>query len=157
MLTAGRLRWEAEITVTARDVAGRVLHVARFHNLITTVGRNLMRDLLSGAVVDGEIKYVGLGSSTTAPAITQTQLVAEQFRKQITAQSATATGQVTTTAYIAPQEANLFRIEEIGWFATTAATGVANSGVMVARVLYSRQKNNLESLQIDRTDTFTAA
>lgn len=144
--------WKSNVVITTRYLDGRV-EVERFHNLITTAGRNLLRLGFRGD--DVKIKYLGLGSGTTAPAIGQTALVTEQFRKAVTAYSTPATGSLKTTTYIAPSEANTFTIQEIGWFAGAGATSAASSGVMIARVLYTRTKTNLESIQVDRTDLFT--
>lgn len=146
--------WHGRIRVIARDLDGRV-EVDEFDNLITNAGKNMVRDFLDGTITDGAVKYVELGSGTTAPAVGQTALVTPQFRKLVTQQTLPGTGQVRTVVYIAPGEATGFTIQEIGWFAGAAATATTGSGIMIARVLYTRAKTQLESLQIERTDTFT--
>ncbi len=148
--------WHENVTITIRyqDGTEEVLHLK---NMVMNCAKNMMRDGLKGTVTDFKIKYVALGSSTTAVANTQTQLGSEQFRKAVTQQSAGGTGVLTTTSYIASYEGNSFTIEEIGWFAGSTATASANSGVMVARVLYHRAKTNLESITITRDDTLSAA
>ena len=150
-----RTGWRSEIRIIARDLKGNIIDDVTLKNQIKNVGLNLMRDGLSGAASSTEIKYLAWGSSNTANAVNQTALVAEFGRKQITSQEAGSTGVVTTTCYIAPNEGNRTKIEELGWFAGSGATAIANSGVLVARVLYSRTKSALESLQVIRTDTFT--
>ena len=124
------------------------------HNLITDAGLNMFRDLLKGTITDGKIKYVALGNGATAPVNANTQLVAEQFRNIVTSQSvdpATA-GKLYTELYIADIEANTFKCEEIGWFAGVVATATINTGICIARVLYSRQKSTTESWVIRRSD-----
>lgn len=151
-LTAWLGKWE----IVAHDKNGKELWREEIKpNLITDAGLNMIRDMLMGSVTDGEIKYVALGNDATAPAEAQTQLVAEQFRKQVTFQAAdgATAGKLYTELYIADTEANGFKTGEIGWFAGAAAAGTANTGIMIARVLYSRQKTNLESWTIRRTDT----
>ncbi|MTI82579.1 MAG: hypothetical protein FH756_01510 [Firmicutes bacterium] len=151
-LTAWLGQWEIE----RKDSNGKIIEVARLRpNHITDVGLNMFRDFLLGNISDGEIKYVVLGNSATVPADSDALLGAEQFRKQVTFQAAdqATTGKLYTELYIADTEANGFKTEEIGWFAGASATGTANSGIMIARVLYSRQKTNLESWTIRRTDT----
>lgn len=143
-----------DILVIVRDArTGRFKKgTRRFKNLITDVGNNLMRDVLGGFVTDGRIYYCAIGTSSTAPAAGQTQLVAESFRKAITAYDNTiGTGQIKETTYIAPGEANV-SIQELGWFAGSGATGAANSGVMIARTLYAHTKTSGESISIQRTD-----
>jgi hypothetical protein len=149
------LAWLGQWEVVVCDKADNIIErTGLCPNLITDAGLNMFRDLLSGAITDGEIKYVALGSGTTAPANGQTQLVTEQFRKLVTAQSNGITaGVLDTELYVADTEANSFKTEEIGWFAGSGATSTANTGIMIARVLYSRQKSNLESWTIKRTDT----
>lgn len=131
-----------------------IIEEEEFDNLVVNGGKNLFRDLLSGAVVDGEIRAMGWGTSATAPVVTQTTLVAESARKQTTTQRNTPTaGQLVTTTYIAPAEGNV-NIRELGWFAgVTASLTAINTGVMIARTLYTRNKVNLESIQVDRIDT----
>lgn len=146
------LSWAGRIKITTYYKNGKV-EVDEFENIITDAGLNLLRDLLIGEVSDGRIKQIALGGSNTAPAAGDTALGDEQFRKQVTIQQADGTGRAETIAYINPNEAN-FQIEEIGWFAGADAAASAGSGVMVARVLYSKNKTQLESVQIDRVDVF---
>ena len=114
----------------------------------------MFRDALKGDVTDCEIKYVALGSDTTAPANAQTALVAEEFRKVVTSQNVDpiTAGKLYTELYVADTEGNSFKTEEIGWFAGVGATATVNTGIMIARILYSRQKSAVESWTIRRTD-----
>lgn len=127
--------------------------VINLPNLITDAGLNLIRQALKDTAFDAEIKYVALGNSNIAPAAGDVKLGNEIFRKAVTKQEEPGTGQVKTICYIAPYECNQ-QIEEIGWFAGVGATGAKDSGVLVARVLWPHLKNELESLTIERTDTF---
>lgn len=146
------IAWKGLVRVEVRGPRG--LEVVEFANLITDAGLNYIRDLLDGAISgDTAIRYIALGDSSTLPAASDTKLGNEIFRKQITQQTTPGTGQLQTICYIAPYECAQ-QIEEIGWFAGPGATSAKDSGVLVARVLYSRNKTNLESLQITRTDTF---
>ena len=148
------LKWTSNVKVIARDLDGNITDVQEFHNLITTVGLNMVRDALHsvGDVADCEIKYVEVGTGNTAPALTDVALDTFLFRKIMTSTSKPADGQTRCTVYIAPTEA-VAALEEIGWWAGAAAGAGAASGIMVSRVLYSRNKTALESLQIERTDT----
>jgi len=142
------------IKITAFDLEGNIKDVQEFHNLITTVGLNMVRDALHsvGDVADCEIKYVEVGTGNTAPALADVALDTYLFRKVMTSTSKPADGQTRCTVYIAPTEA-VDALEEIGWWAGTAAVAGQATGIMVSRVLYSRNKTALESLQIERTDT----
>ncbi len=131
--------------------------VVRLQNMITDAGLNYMRDLLDGSInPPTEIRYIAFGSSNAPLAASDTKLGNEFFRKQVTKQELPGTGQVASTVYIAPYEANQ-QIEEIGVFAGPDATAAKDSGVLIARVLWSHLKTELESLQIVRTDTISRA
>ena len=143
-------QWEIEIREN-----GRVKEIVPLkHNLITDVGLNMFRDLLRGTITDGKIRYVALGSNLTTPIDTSTQLVTERFRKIVTGQNVdpVTIGRLYTELYISDIEANDFRCEEIGWFAGVGATTTVNTGICIARILYSRQKLATESWTLRRTD-----
>ncbi len=149
-------RIHSNVKVTARDLQGNIIDEREMKNLLTTVGLNMIRNGLYGDVGDFEVKYMAIGSDSTAPTLADTTLGTETFRKARTSQSKPANGAVKYVQYILPAEA-VGAIEELGWFAGAAAGAGADSGIMIARVLYSRTKTNLESLQIERTDTFAEA
>jgi hypothetical protein len=149
-------KWETNVDITVRDLKGDVLDRQHYHNIITTVGLGMIIDLLDGSISDGEIKYVGLGSDDTTPVVGDTTLGTETFRKAVTTQTQPTAISLLTTVYIAPSE-NVAQIEEIGWFAGTDAGAGADSGIMISRILYSRNKTALESIQIERTDSIAEA
>lgn len=145
--------WCAEVNeVGPCDCEVRQVSVARKSNLIVDSGRNFVRDGLRGFVLSNQITYVALGDNSTAVAGSQTRLVDEIFRKQPVKYAAGVTGESVTTAYIAPAEAN-FTIQEVGWFGFPA-TGTANSGAMISRLLWAHTKTNLEALQLEHHDLF---
>ncbi len=143
------------VKVTVFDLEGNILDVQEFHNILTTVGKNMQRDGLQGVVTDLKIKRLGIGGSAAAVDPAQTKLVSEFFRKAITSYTPGATGILVTITYIAPYEANTPKVEELGWFCGVLATDTKDSGIMISRILYPRQKTGLESWQVERTDTFT--
>ena len=99
---------------------------------------------------------MAVGSDNTPPTLADTTLGTETFRKARTSQSKPAAGQTRYVAYLDPTEAN-GAIEEIGWFAGAGAGAGADTGIMIARLLYSHTKTNIESLQIERIDSFEEA
>lgn len=118
--------------------------------MLTDAGLELVAKALAGGAENLQITYVAVGTDGTAPAATDTKLGAELFRKQYTQQTRAGLT-VDTELYLAPSEA-VGAIREVGWFAGDAAAA-ADSGVLVARVLYSHDKTNLESVQLSYTDT----
>ena len=144
------------VKITVFDLDGNITDVQEFKNLITTVGLGMIIDLLDGGIADGEIKRMALGSSNTAPALTDIKLGNETFRKAMTTQTQPTTNSLVSTVYVSPSE-NAVQIEEIGWFAGVNADDTPDNGILVSRILYSRLKTTLESIQVERTDTITEA
>lgn len=147
------LGWLGEYEIHVIGPSGTEVHKVK--NLITDGALNLIRDALDGTVTDLALKYLALGTDdgTLLPlANTNTQLGAEAFRKAFTKQTLPGVGKIESTAYIGPDEANV-NIREIGIFAGAGATATANSGILVSRVFWTRNKTNLESFNIVRTDT----
>ena len=150
MKVAGHRSWQGHIRITVYGPDGA--ETVEFDNTITTDGHDLLVQALNG--VDAEIKYVAWGDDNTAPAASDSALGNEEGRHLVTSQSLTGAGELTTTCLILSNEAN-DQIEELGWFAGASATASADSGVLVARVLYSRLKTSLESISVERTDTLS--
>ena len=116
---------------------------------VTNVGVNLLRDSMRGVATNTQILYVAVGTSSTAPAATDTQLGTEVFRKALTSSSnGAAAGEGVFTLYLSPQDTVGTVIAEVGWFAGSSASASANSGVLVARALYSHTKTNNESINV---------
>jgi hypothetical protein len=147
--------WGGYVRVIHRDLEGAITAVRTFENEIHNAAMQAMAEVLLGDVTDLQIKYLGTGTSSGAVDTTDETLHAELFRKQITAYSTGSTGECNTTVYIGPAEST-GTIHELAWFAGADATTCTDSGIMVARVLYDHLKTNLESLQIDRTDTISS-
>jgi len=144
-----------DVTIEAVGLDGQTTDLVVIRNKITTVGLNMLRDILEGIIADGEIKYTAWGSSNLAVSAAHVALDAEEGRKAITSKAAGAAVIVTATQYVAPSEWTAVQIEELGWFAGLGATAAADSGIMIGRILYSRAKTTIESLNIVRTDTIT--
>lgn len=144
--------WTGVVEVLVRDAeTGRVKRRDVVRNLIVDGALDAVADHLRGVTTtDLQIGYVAVGSNATAPANGDTQLVTETFRKQVTKQTDDGTGRTRTELFISKAEA-VGQIEEVGFFAG-AATAVANSGLLVARILYSHDKTASETLTLIRTD-----
>lgn len=115
---------------------------------ITNAGLNMMRDALSGGNTS-VIKYVALGTSSTAPAAGDTQLGAEVFRKAVSSYTTGGSpGEILINLYLSPGDAIGANIQEVAFFGGNTANVNANTGVMLARGLYSHSnKLNTESIQ----------
>ena len=147
------LNWQGKVNIKAFDKDGKLIQEDKLSNLITSAGKNMLAQSLRDSTLDAEIKYVAIGSDNTAPSSGDTALGTETFRKQVTSQAAGGSVGVTlTNLYVAPEEA-VGTIEEIGFFSGSTASATTDSGTLFARVLYSRTKTAVESIQIERTDT----
>lgn len=144
--------WQGRFDIFIKSQDGNWEHDRTINNLITDTGLNLLRNLLQGTATDGQIKYIAVGTSSVSVASTQTQLGTEIFRKPVLTRTAIDTGSVQSVTILTETEA-VANIQEIGIFAGSTASATTNSGVMISRILYSKNKTNLESIQIQRTDT----
>lgn len=123
---------------------------------ITNNGLNLYRNASAGADTP-LIRYIALGTSNITPTAADTRLGNEIFRKAVTSYTNGTTGIIYVDLYIAPGDAVGVDIEEIAFFGGGTAMLTTNSGVMLARGLYSHpSKTNLESIQAHLALTFTA-
>lgn len=134
---------------------GSEMEVIEFPNLITDLWLNTVRDAtMSATPMDLQFKYIALGKDdgTILPlAPSNTRLGNEVERKGFTKVETDGTGRVKRTVNINSSEGN-FHIKEIGIYAGATATSALNSGILVARVFYDRDKDELESINIVRTD-----
>jgi hypothetical protein len=124
--------------------------------MATMVITNGGLDLVAQALMNGtspQVTWFAIGTSATAPAVTDTQLGAEVFRKPITSVAATAThGEALLNGYLAPQDSTGTVIAEWGLFGG-AATSAANSGTLIAHGLYSHTHTGSESIQFQGDST----
>ena len=131
-------RWRMTAFFKGTNVVAKVLEG---DNLIVTVGKNMVGDMLidAGAQWDVGITYCALGADNTAPAIGQTQLVDEggggAMRKAVTSKTRVV-NEITFSTFFTAAESTL-AIEEAGMFGSSTAGAAENSGVMFSRWLSS--------------------
>jgi len=131
--------------------------------LVETIENKLMNAVLEaysrsllGTAPDIEIAYLALGTGSTAPTNTDTQLQTEVFRTPIVSLAETSTGVIESLFIVLSAEA-VAVVEEIGIFGGTTAGAGANSGTLLARVLWHHDKTASEEIQFKRTDTVRRA
>jgi hypothetical protein len=76
----------------------------------------------------------------------------EIFRKSIQKQTETTPGELVSTTLILPFEANGLPISYVGWFGGKGATAALGSGILIDKQPYSKEKTDMESIQIDKID-----
>lgn len=142
--------WKLEI------FRGRELDdVLEFPNLVTNVGGALMLDLLAaagGTAFNNANAYIGIGDSSTAAAVGQTDLQAatNKLRKAMDATFPSRSGQVMTyKSTFATTDAN-YAWNEIGLFNASSA------GSMFSRAVISSPFTKTSALSVVATYTLTA-
>jgi hypothetical protein len=131
------------------------LHQKIKNRIMNTVLQQMIR-VYQGQNPDLEIKYLALGTSNTPITDTDTTLGNEIFRTAITEQNEVSLGTLRTEFVILDTEA-VGLIKEIGLFGGSTATASANSGTLISRILWSKNKTNNEELNIIRTDKVVRA
>lgn len=118
-----------------------------YKNLVVTAAKNSIADALRGNVANnkGQITYCAVGTSNTAPAAGNTQLVAEIYRKQVSVR--TSTGNVATFKTFYNQNEANGTLREAGLFGD-AATALVNSGTLFCRTLINRTKSSNDTLTL---------
>lgn len=146
------IAWQGKFVISIKDKnTGRVTEEI-INNRVMNAVLNDFADSLTGSAVDLQIKYLALGTGNTA--ITDSDLVldTEIFRTAPTSgPTLTGTGEVTTEFYVLDSEA-IGQIEEIGIFAGSTATVSADSGILLSRILWSRNKTSSEEITFKRID-----
>ena len=137
---------------------GQVLARHNLKNQLTEISRTIRTQMLTGTYTGDkkalEIKYFAFGSSSTPASVNDTQLGAETYRKQITQLSQPSAGVVRSVVSLGSAEAN-GSIKEIGVFCGPTATGSANTGTLLSRVIVDISKNSNMIVNVIRTDTCT--
>ena len=144
--------WRGNIEIVVYDLDGKIRDRVKFQNLITDDGLDQIRDAYLNFTDFSEPEFLAFGNDDTAPAVTDSILGAEFGRVPITDKDVGGVGVAITRAFISAIEGNEEIIEELGWFAD--ANENIDTGVLLARVLYNRNKTELESILVTRTDTF---
>lgn len=123
-------------------------------NITTTEGRNVFARLLSGDnTYSGNVSHTALGSSNTAPAITDVQLGTEVYRKALSSGTYSSNISYLETFYTATETSGTY--EEYGNF--IAGTGTVNSGQIFNRFTQTIAKSVTETLNVQSQVTWADA
>ena len=128
----------AEAFESARASAEKfVVYRSEVGNLIVTAGKVLVCRMLidDGAQWDVGLTYHAIGTSSTTPSLSDTQLGTEVERKQPTLK--TRAGNEITLSTFYPAADCTYAIEEAGIFGSSTAGASADSGELFSRYLQS--------------------
>lgn len=139
-----------KVLTILRDVrTGRIVKDLT-HNMFVTAGKNALADALRGTTANsrGIISYCAVGTGITAPALADTSLEAELFRKLISVRNISDSGNhiAEFTIFFTTSEAN-GTLKEAGLFGD-AASETANSGTLFCRAAIDRVKTSNDTLTI---------
>jgi len=127
------LRTKNTTSLDDLKAAGVIQGHLRKHNLIATVGRNVLARLLAGdTTYSGQINYGCLGTSSTAPNNNDTQLGTEVYRKLFASHTTDGNNVAYIDFFYAASDTN-GTYQEFGSFIDGTAS--ANTGRLFSHVL----------------------
>jgi hypothetical protein len=146
--------WNGVFEINIKDKVTGEVKKEEVHNRVMNASLEEMVKPLTGTAANLEIKYLAVGTGTTAVTDNDAALATEIFRTPDISLSANATGQVTSEFVVLDSEA-VITIEEIGIFGGTSATLTANVGICISRILWHHVKTSAEEITFRRIDTLT--
>ena len=141
-----KIKLKGRVKIIAKDKNGKVKDKREIDNLIVAVGKDYLASWLATDPQSGTfMKYIAIGTGTTAPTSSDTALQAETDRAAGTLSSSGNSWKNTATITLSASAA----ITEAGLF--SASTG----GTMFSRVTFSAVNLSAgESITIEWTVTF---
>ena len=126
---------------------GVMVPVGVSYNSFTSAGRELLAQIIGGGS-GGHPQYMAFGTSNAAATTTQTDIVAEVVRAQVTSRS--FSGSVATIGYIMPTgTGNGNTFHEVGLFNSASGGKMFNRSVLSSGYVKTNQKSPLFTVSID--------
>lgn len=132
---------------------GKIEGKHKFKNIVTQIGlRDFLVNGIHSSLTGSKIGYAGIGSGSTAPASTQTALVAEFETRKAVVGSLVASRTLLNAWSYATNEGNASAVNECALFVTNSA------GAMFSRATFaSSQKTTDQTLAISYSIVFNTA
>lgn len=143
------IKLKGELTLDFFNVHTKKHRIYQYKNMVVTTAKTSIAQRLAGDTAAGEITYCALGTGTTSPALGNTTLQTELFRKLISSRSVAAAVATFQTFYTT-SEAN-GALKEAGLFGNaTAVTASAtpDSGQLFCRTIINRTKTSSDTLTL---------
>lgn len=122
------------------------------HNLVPTVGRTMLAARVAGTTTyTGVVNKVALGSGSTTPANSDTQLTTETYRNTILSATYASNIAYLTGFFTAAETSGTYA--EVGLFVDGTAS--ADTGQLFSHALASITKSAIQTLTIDWVVTFS--
>jgi hypothetical protein len=136
------------IHIVIRDaITGKIKSDDMVKNMFVTAGKNAIASALQGTTSNnkGIITYCALGTSSVAPALSDTLLGTELYRKLVSVRSV-ANNVATFSTFFTTSEGN-GTLREAGLFGDDA-TGVSGTGTLFCHAAISRTKSSSDTLSL---------
>ena len=114
---------------------GKLKEVIKEHNIVVTLGKTLICDLLNGTSGVTGLNYFALGIGATTEALADTTLDTEVYRDTFT-QTTVTSNNINIKYFLSSSDANGNELTEAALFGDNA-TGATDSGTLFARVTHS--------------------
>lgn len=141
------IQFKGHVKITVRNVdTNEIINIIENNNLIVTNGLNILADVLIG---HSSISYCGVGSGTTEPALTDTNLeMAIGVRKPVTDTSRVGTIALFSTFFSSADNNGT-------WGEAILANSLSGDNTIISRALFenSFEKNNFKTCTVDWTIT----
>lgn len=146
------INWSGQFIIKVKNLkTGEEKTEVIKNKVMDNVLNQLIGSLHQGINPNIEIKYLALGTSNTPVTTSDTKLGNEIFRTPIINQELTATGELTTDFVVLDTEA-VGSIREVGIFGGSTATSSLNTGILISRILWTKEKTSSEELNFKRID-----
>jgi len=141
-----------EIIIISKNKDGSIKKEI-LYNRVTDDFLDAIANILDGISPDYELKYFAIGDDASALTDNPTTLGNEIVRFPLDTSNLTNIGEFTTTFTVLELEA-VFEWQEIGFFGGASASISVDSGVLISRILFYKDKTSLEEIDISRIDKF---
>jgi hypothetical protein len=147
-----KYNWNGLYKITVFDKnLNKIIREDVVNNTITNNARDEIIKPLYAATPNIEIKYLGIGTGTTASSAADTKLENEQFRTADNSLSRMNVGTVESGFTIQDTDYT-GNICEIGIFCGSSATATKDTGTLLSRINWSHNKTADEEIYFERLD-----
>lgn len=136
---------KGEIAIILENIYTHKKDIQYIKNMVVTAGKNSIADHIQGTTANnkGIITYCAVGTGTNAPALSNTHLQTELFRKLVSVRSVSGNQAVFQT-FFTTSEAN-GTLREAGLFGDDAS-GTPDTGTLFCRTNITRTKTSSDTL-----------
>ena len=145
------INWSGQFIIKVKNLKTGEEKTEVIKNKVMDNVLNQLIGSLQGINPNIEIKYLALGTSNTPVTTSDTKLGNEIFRTPIINQEITGIGELTTDFVVLDTEA-VGSIREVGIFGGSTATSSLNTGILISRILWTKEKTSSEELNFRRID-----